>query len=273
MDIYINVTRRIRFARERSRLIGPIRQGPVSAFLFFFLAGAGRRWRFHLGPLPFYARYRDWVALEEIALHEEYGVVGTLLRGKQTPRVLDLGAHIGLFSLFVLRGFPSAIVHSVEASPGTYDILRLNNELNRGSAWQVHWAAMWNRDGEVSFADAETATTGHHVEMSATTAPQSRVPALSLATLMRERVRSHLDLLKVDIEGAEEAVLCEDPALLQSVGAVVAELHPERCNLQRVLDVLREAYQFVYAIRGRSSAKPLVVASREPLVDPTLSPL
>jgi hypothetical protein len=29
----------------------------------------------------------------------------------------------------------------------------------------------------------------------------------------------------------------------------------------------------VYAIKGRSSAKPLVVASREPLVDPTLSPL
>src|SRR4029077_11740459 len=102
--------RRAAFARQRAELIRPIRQGPISTFLFFFLGGAGRRWRFHLGPMAFYARYRDWVGLEEIALHEEYGFVNGLLRGQHAPRVVDLGAHIGLFSLFVLRSFPSAIV-------------------------------------------------------------------------------------------------------------------------------------------------------------------
>jgi hypothetical protein len=59
----VKIMRRVRFARERSALIRPIRQGPISAFLFFFLAGAGRLWRFHLGSLTFYARYRDWVAV------------------------------------------------------------------------------------------------------------------------------------------------------------------------------------------------------------------
>ena len=265
----MNVVRRAGFARERSALIRPIRRNPISAFLFFFLAGAGRPWRFHLGPLPFYARYRDWVAIEEIALHHEYGFVNDLLRGKRAPCVVDLGAHIGLFSLSVLRSFPSAIVHSVEASPDTYAVLRRNCTINGLPAWHVHRAAMWSGDGEIPFVDGRRSSTAHHVAIS-DEAAAARVPALSLATLLRERVRSHVDLLKVDIEGAEEAVLCHEPALLQSVDALAAELHPERCDHQRVLRVLRETYPYVYWVSGRGSAKPLVIATRTPIANPSL---
>jgi FkbM family methyltransferase len=269
----LRATQRIRFARERSQLIRPISQGRISAFLFFFTAGAGRPWRFHMGPLSFYARYRDWVALEEIALQQEYSFVASLLHGKERPRVVDLGAHIGLFSLFVLDHFPSAVIHSVEASRETYDILRRNRKLNGRLAWEVHWGAMWNQDGEISFDDEEKASTGHHIDFSGTTGRRSNVPAISLSTLLRERVKSDVDILKVDIEGAEEAVLCEDPALLGSVGAVTAEIHPDRCNQRRVLDVLQDAYEYVYAVQGRRSSKPLVLAARTPATAPALKRL
>jgi len=245
----------------------------MSAFLFFLMAGAGRPWRFHLGPLPFYARYRDWVALEEIALEQEYGFVTSLLYEKKHPRVVDLGANIGLFSLFVLDRFPSAVVHSVEASRETYEILRRNSTINGGLAWEVLWGAMWSRDGEISFNEDQQGSTGHHIDLSATARRRSNVPALSLSTLLRERVKSDVDLLKVDIEGAEEAVLCEDPALLRSVGAVTAEIHPDRCNERRVLDVLQDAYEYVYAVQGRRSSKPLVLAARTPAVVPGLKRL
>jgi FkbM family methyltransferase len=254
-------------------LIRPIYQGRISAFLFFFTAGAGRPWRFHMGALPFYARYRDWVALEEIALQQEYGFVTSLLHGKERPRVVDLGAHIGLFSLFVLGHFPSAVIHSVEASRETYEILRRNRKINEGLAWEVHWAAMWDHDGEISFNDGEKASTGHHVDLSGTTGRRSNVPAISLSTLLKERVKSDVDLLKVDIEGAEEAVLCEDPGLLRSVAALTAEIHPDRCNEQHVLDVLQDAYEYVYAVEGRRSSKPLVLAARTPAAAPGLKRL
>ena len=254
-------------------MIRPIHQGRLSAFLFFFVAGAGRPWRFHLGPLPFYARYRDWVALEEIALQQEYSFVTSLLHGKEHPRVVDLGAHIGLFSLFVLGRFPSAVIHSVEASRDTYQILRRNSKINGGLAWGVHWGAMWSRDGEISFNEDENASTAHHIDITGTARRRSNVPALSLSTLLGERVKSDVDLLKVDIEGAEEAVLCEDPALLRSVGAVTAEIHPDRCNQRRVLDVLQDAYEYVYAVQGRRSSKPLVLAARTPAAAPALKRL
>ena len=127
---------------------------------------------------------------------------------------------------------------------------------------------MWSRDGEVSFNEDEKASTGHHIDLSGTARPRSNVPALSLSTLLREHVKSDVDLLKVDIEGAEEAVLCEDPALLRSVGAVTAEIHPDRCNQRRVLDVLQDAYEYVYAVQGRRSSKPLVLAARCPRQPP-----
>ena len=269
----MSIMRRVGFARDRSTLIRSIRQGPISGFLFFLLAGAGRPWRFHLGPLPFFARYRDWVAVEEIALQQEYGFVCRLLDARQRPCVVDLGAHIGLFSLFALRCCPSAIVHSVEASRDTYEILERNSTINKRSAWRVYRAAMWSRDGEVPFIDHERASTGHHVDVSGTSTRPSRVAALSLATLLRARVKSDVDLLKVDIEGAEEAVLCEDPALLRSVGAVTAEIHPDRCNQQRVLSLLHSHYEYVYSVKGRGSSKPLVVAARAPVADPALTRL
>jgi FkbM family methyltransferase len=267
----MSILRRVGFARDRATFVRPIRQDPVSAFLFFFLAGAGRRWRFHLGPMAFYARYRDWVAVEEIALHDEYGFVKGLLRGMPTPCVVDLGAHIGLFSLAVLRSFPSAVVHSVEASRDTYDILRLNSTINGNLAWHVHWAAMWSRDGEVPFVDEQKASTAHHVDLSGVSTAPARVPALSLTTLLREQVRSNVDLLKVDIEGAEEAVLCENPALLQSVNALMVEIHPDLCDQQRVMSLLRETYEYVYSVKGRGSSKPLVVAARSAVTDAALA--
>jgi hypothetical protein len=128
---------------------------------------------------------------------------------------------------------------------------------------------MWSGDGDVPFTDDRRSSTAHHVPIPDEVAA-SRVPALSLATLLRERVRSDVDLLKVDIEGAEEAVLCQEPALLQSVGAVAAELHPERCDQQRVLRVLRETYRHVYRVSGRGSSKPLVIATRMPMANPSL---
>jgi FkbM family methyltransferase len=180
---------------------------------------------------------------------------------------VDLGAHIGLFSLFILHHCPSAVVDSVEASRGTYEILRRNSTINEGLAWRAHWAAMWSRDGEVSFNADQDASTGHHIDVSGA---RAAVPALSLATLLRERVRSEVDLLKLDVEGAEEAVLCENPALLRSVAAVTLEIHPDRCNERRVLGVLHDEYEYVYSVEGRRSVKPLVLAARTPVTDPAL---
>ena len=68
-----------------------------------------------------------------------------------------------------------------------------------------------------------------------------------------------VDLMKVDIEGSEEAFLCANPDLLRRVHHLVVELHPYLCDTGRVEEVLRDIYGTVEKMQGRSSSKPLLM--------------
>ncbi|RWA06966.1 hypothetical protein EKO27_g8138, partial [Xylaria grammica] len=48
----------------------------------------------------------------------------------EAPFVVDAGANIGMFSLFVKQKFPAAKVLAFEPAPETYSILRRNLELH-----------------------------------------------------------------------------------------------------------------------------------------------
>lgn len=252
---------RIRFAYTQTRASKSVTVNPVSTFMFFLLAGAGLVWRFRLGDVTFFARYVDWVAVDEIALRGEYTqVVSELLAGKEKPVIVDLGANIGLFSALVFRQVPSAIAHAVEPSYATYRILEKNRKANPKLDWRTHWSAMWGTDGEVHFVEDGKASTASHVGADR---GYTVVPAMSLATLFAEHVRTPIDLLKVDVEGAEEVVLCSNPTLLKQVEALIVEIHPYRCDQARVVRTLEAGFDYLYDVRSdRASRKPLLLASR-----------
>jgi hypothetical protein len=77
--------------------------------------------------------------------------------------------------------------------------------------------------------------------------------------------------MKMDIEGAEEAVLCGSETALRSVDRLVVEVHPQLCDQDWVIAVLRSTYDFLYRIPGRRSAKPLLLASHQPYPFPDYS--
>jgi hypothetical protein len=88
-----------------------------------------------------------------------------------------------------------------------------------------------------------------------------QVKGISLAALTEGR--GDIDLMKVDIEGAEEAFLCADPAALTPVKRLVIELHPQLCDTQRVRDVLQKAFSQIVEIHGRTSSKPLLYCRKQ----------
>jgi len=84
----------------------------------------------------------------------------------------------------------------------------------------------------------------------------------SLETLCQRHVGADVDLMKVDIEGAEEAAICGHERALARVANLVVELHPDLCRHDRVVASLRGSYEFLYRVPGRRSSKPLLLASR-----------
>lgn len=240
-------------------------RNPLRAVLFF-LAPSGfsafEPCRFEFSGLQLVARRIDWLAVNEVIIEREYDAAIRHLAAHPKPIVVDLGANIGAFSLKVFEANSRALVHSVEPSYGTFAILQKNRGLNPRLDWHVHRFAAWKEDGEIELDENPAASTGSSLAFSG---GGVSVPSIRLSTLVRQQGIECIDLLKLDIEGAEEAVLFDNTELLDVVDALIIEIHPYRCDEARIVGLIRDKYPFVWEILGRRSSKPLLVATRMPL--------
>ncbi|MCW5549481.1 MAG: FkbM family methyltransferase [Opitutaceae bacterium] len=148
------------------------------------------------------------------------------------PRILDCGAHTGLAVLRWRQLHPGARITAIEADPAIAALLRENVRAWNDSETEVINAAAWTHDGEVRFA-----ATGQ--DNGLVSADGTRViPALDLARLCREPV----DLLKLDIEGAEAVVVAHLAATgaLKNVRALVCEWHEWGAAAPRLHEALAQ---------------------------------
>jgi len=211
--------------------------------------------KFRLGDIVFACRTRDWPTVEEILLLDEYGFINQLTFHQ--PRILDLGANIGLFSIHCINQFPDAMVLSVEASPATFDILRANQTRYPQKHWQIGHYAVWHTECEVRFIDEEMST-GSHVNQTGSI----KVPAITLDRLINEQCHGRVDLLKMDIEGAEQAVLEQAESSLMNVEHLILEVHPDKASWNEVLQLVNRNFRYVHLIPRKTSTKPLIFASK-----------
>lgn len=158
-----------------------------------------------------------------------------------SPRVLDCGANIGLASLAILRCFPSARITAFEADPTLAAMLRRNLAANGAGAVDVIAAAVWSSSGVLRFR-ADGADSGAVEAVAADTlGTVIEVPSVRLRDWI---VREPIDLLKLDVEGAELDILEDCADALSQVAAIQMEVHdldPGRRLLPRCLLLLERA--------------------------------
>ncbi len=215
--------------------------------------------KFHLGDLIFEVRPTDWCAFQEIILENEYFIVEEILKRCKTgnPVILDLGANIGLFSLFTLFLNPETSLLSVEASENTYQMLSRNRGLNGSYDWKTENAAVSNSDGYLTFEEGAVSTSGK-----LSSAGNTKVKSVRLKSLL-EKYQDDILLVKMDIEGAEEDVISDSKNLLSRIKNLIIEIHPNICSEEKVLSILREHYRNIYLLPGRRSSKPLLLATND----------
>jgi FkbM family methyltransferase len=161
-----------------------------------------------------------------------------------TPRILDCGANLGLASLYWKRLYPRARITAYEADPRIAAALRQNLAANGAADVEVVEAAVWNAEGRLAF-HAEGADSGAIAALPGAPASGARVEVA--AVRLRDALeRGPVDLLKLDVEGAEEAILADCAGALGSVGAILAEIHeldPARRITPAILELLaREGF-------------------------------
>ena len=190
-----------------------------------------------------------WV---EIASLEDYAIVVRLLRqcsGLPVRTIVDAGANIGLTSLYFAQAFPECRILAVEPDPDNFEILVRNVRTLKDRVECVR-AAFWpvdeplEMDPEPFRGGREWARTVRRLAESAEGGGAGRVPVVTPSRADARLGGGGVDLIKMDIEGAEAEFFADVErchSLLARTGAIAIEVHPERIDPYQVLDALDEA--------------------------------
>jgi FkbM family methyltransferase len=169
----------------------------------------------------------------DTVVREEYGQ----LRLESEPKwMIDAGAYIGDTSCYFLSRFAGLRVIALEPNSPSYEMAKMNlrpygervSTLNKGLA---------EKDGRLSFGGSSTGVSmrGGDFEIDCT----------CIETILKEFSIPHINILKMDIEGAEEMIFLESPERwLQKVDVLLIELHGDRIEklVQNVLS--RNGFSF-----------------------------
>jgi FkbM family methyltransferase len=159
------------------------------------------------------------------------------------PRlIVDAGANVGYVSVYYANRFPGATILAMEPDTQNFEMAREN--CAPYPQIQLLRAALGPRDQGVNLvapAAGRWASWGMQAREAATDDAQA-VEALSIPTLLDRTGHDVIDILKLDIEGTEEALFTGTDCLrwLPRVGVILVETHGEASE-RAVLQSMREA--------------------------------
>ena len=177
-------------------------------------------------PLWCRPRTSDRWAFAQIFVQRQYAALPAAL----DPRlIVDCGANVGYASVYFLTRFPQAHVIAVEPDPDNVALLR-QNLAPYGARVQIIQGAIWSH---ATGLIVERAHEGEHAQWGTWVRPSlpHETPdlwAIDLASLLAESGYAAIDLLKMDIEGAETAIFAHDGrGWLDKVAVIEIELHSQ----------------------------------------------
>jgi FkbM family methyltransferase len=177
--------------------------------------------------------------------HEIFVKLGYYFRAdRAAPLVVDGGSNIGMSVLFFKALYPDARVLAFEPAAPAHELLVRNVEANELRGVEIERAALGRKDGDVSFYEDATdpATFRMSTRRERLAGTQTTVRQRRLSDLISDDV----DLLKLDVEGAEDDVLADlsDSGAIARVRQLVVEYHhhldPERDFVDGFLAKLRQ---------------------------------
>jgi FkbM family methyltransferase len=124
---------------------------------------------------------------------------------RSDPVILDGGSNIGMSVLFFKALYPAARVVAFEPAAPANELLRRNVERNALQDVEIHRAALGTRNGTTSFFEDPNDPSTFRMSTRAERIPgiETSVEEVRLSGFISE----HADLVKLDVEGAEDDVL------------------------------------------------------------------
>jgi FkbM family methyltransferase len=168
------------------------------------------------------------------------------------PRVIyDLGANVGVSSLFFASLFPKATIYGFEPLPENFEVCLLNYRGIPNSSQVFPWA-VGSKTGQAIFDCKNDSRGGRlestHQDPSLQTIAQIQVKIISIADLIDKEGLPPPEFLKIDVEGAECDVLAGLAGYEDSVGSIYLETHGDTIKRNCILWLERHKFQICQGI-------------------------
>ena len=174
----------------------------------------------------------------------------------QRPFIVDCGANIGMATLYFKRLYPDCSVLAFEPNPAIADMFEWNISTNELSDVELVRAALGNSCDSYVDLFLDPRLRGGLTSTTESASAGSTVQRVSNRQLSGHLDR-HVDLLKLDVEGAEHAVLADllESGKIDLVRRMAIEYHhhltPDDDRLGQLLSLL-EAADFGYHVSTRT---------------------
>ena len=178
--------------------------------------------------------------------------------------IIDVGAHIGTFSLLASSKVKRGKVYAIEASEDSFNLLRINVALNKATNISLHHLAITDRQGTCRlYYDRDN--WGH-----STVSNHSRgyeiVNSCTLADFLESNKIDKCHFMKLNCEGAEFPILLSTPgSLLQRFDVILVLYHCDLWTSNTETDLISHLHSadFSTIVRNQSEKRGWIIAIRK----------
>jgi FkbM family methyltransferase len=166
-------------------------------------------------PVRVRAGTTDMWVVQEILLDEEYKCD----LASEPKVIVDAGANIGCTSVYYANRYPDALIIAIEPEQSNYEML-LRNSAPYQNIKPVKAALWWYSGGRMGIKED-----GCHAGFAFEPQKTGDTKTVSIGSLLKEYRLETIDILKMDIEGAERQVLENSHQWIDRIGLIAIGLH------------------------------------------------
>ena len=167
----------------------------------------------------------------------------------ETPLIVDCGANIGLSAVWFANAFPQAQIVAIEPAADNVELMRRNLAAYPNAT--IVAGGVWDRPAELSILDRNVMPWAYQVTESA-----EGVNGVKSFTIPDIAGGKPILIMKIDVEGSEDALFRSNTDWLTNTGLVIIELHDEKLPGQKTSRnffqrIAREDFEF--AMNGENA--------------------
>lgn len=205
-------------------------------------------YRFHLVADTYLQKLTNFGMIWEVFYENAYPID----QAKKYRVIVDIGAHIGSFSVRCATAFPEAKIYAFEPSPASFRALQLNGQ----PYGNMDIFNLGISDRKMTADFFLNAVNPAQNSVSGKLGKKIVVDFISLREFFSSNRLEFIDLLKVDCEGSEYDIFFSSVDLLPAINEIYLELHdPEYFQINTphrpadLVGLLKKQYRFVDVVR------------------------